>query len=229
MSFPGTIAAVMGGKGSGLDKLLELIYASNSVTHIMSGKAVARLLRAHFLVESALMGLLIEQAPKDEFGTSSLEKMYQDLVKENLGLNDVESSDIVIRFINVVEKFKSEFSSASRTAKLWLQYVEYISIIRMFIRAERTGNWKEHLEAMRFTLNLFVATGHMNYAKSARLYLPSMQSLDSEQAWLYEQYCKSGYHCIRCTDRYWAGLWPDLVIEQCMMRAIKSSGGLTRG
>ena len=40
MSFQGSIGAVVG--GSGLDKLLELIYASNSVTHIMSGKAVAR-------------------------------------------------------------------------------------------------------------------------------------------------------------------------------------------
>ena len=62
MSFLGSIGAVMG--GSGLDKLLEFTYVSNSVTHITSGKAVARSLRAHFLVESALMGLLIEQAPK---------------------------------------------------------------------------------------------------------------------------------------------------------------------
>ena len=50
-----------------------------------------------------------------------------------------------------------------------------------------------------------------------------MQSLASEHPWLYEQYCKSGYYCIRRTDRYWAGLWPDLVIEQCMMRAIHES------
>ena len=61
----------------------------------MSVKAVAILLRAHFLVESVLMGLLIEQAPKDEFDTSSLEKIYQGLVQGNLDLNDAESSDIV--------------------------------------------------------------------------------------------------------------------------------------
>ena len=153
-----------------------------------------------------------------------------------LDLDDVESSDIIIRLTNVVEKFKSELSSASRTAKLWLQYLEYISIIRMFIRAERTGNRHEHLRAMRLMLDLFAATGfvccnlyHINYAESARLYLRSMQSLDSEHAWLYQQYCKSGYHCIRCTNRYWADLWPDLVIEQCMTRAKKSSGDLTRG
>ena len=93
MSFLGSIGAVM--KGSGLDKLLEPIYASYSVTHIMSVKAVAILLRAHFLVKSVLMGLLIEQAPKDEFDTSLLEKIYQGLVQGNLDLNDAESSDIV--------------------------------------------------------------------------------------------------------------------------------------
>ena len=35
--------------------------------------------------------------------------------------------------------------------------------------------------------------------------------------------------CIRRSERYWTSLWPDLVIEQCMIRAIESSGGLTRG
>ena len=108
--------------------------------------------------------------------------MDQDLGKGNLGLDDVESSDIVIRLTNVVEKFKLELSSASRTAELSLQYLEYISIIRMFIRAERTGNRHEHLGAMRLMLDLFAATGHINYVESARLYLRSMQSLDSEHA-----------------------------------------------
>ena len=169
------------------------------------------------------MGPLIEQALKDEFDTSSLEKMYQDLVRGNLDLDDEESSNIVIRLTNVAEKFESELSNASRTAKIWLQYLEYISIIRMFIRAERTEIWYGYLEAMRLMLNLFAVTGHINCAKRARLYLQSMQSLDLEHAWLYEQYCKSGYHCIRRTHRYWGELWPDLVIEQCMMRAIKSS------
>ena len=93
MSFLGSIGAVK--EGSGLYKLLESIYGSYSVTHIMSVKAVAILLRAHFLVESVLMGLLIEQARKDEFDISSLEKIYQGLVQGNLDLNDAESSDIV--------------------------------------------------------------------------------------------------------------------------------------
>ncbi|XP_065672431.1 uncharacterized protein LOC136090184 [Hydra vulgaris] len=224
MSFVGSIGMVM--EGSGLNRLLELIYASNSVAHIMTGKAVARALRAHFLVESALMSLLFKQSLKDE-ADSSLENMHQDLVQGNMDLEEINNSSVVIRFTNLIENLKIQLFRSSRTTKLWLQYLEYISIIKMFIRAERTGN--EHLEAIRLMLNLFAAAGHINYAKSARLYLQSMYSLNSEYPWLYEQCCKSGYHCIRRTDRYWAGLWPDLVIEQCMMRSKKSSGGLTRG
>lgn len=34
----------------------------------------------------------------------------------------------------------------------------------------------------------------------------------------------SGLHVIRRSDRYWAGLSADLVIEQEFMRAMKSSG-----
>ncbi|VDI27019.1 Hypothetical predicted protein [Mytilus galloprovincialis] len=38
-----------------------------------------------------------------------------------------------------------------------------------------------------------------------------------------------GHHVIRRSDRLWAGLSTDLIIEQVLMRSIKSTGGLTRG
>ena len=41
---------------------LECIYATNSVTHMLSGKAVARAVRAHILISSALNMLLVSQA-----------------------------------------------------------------------------------------------------------------------------------------------------------------------
>lgn len=39
----------------------------------------------------------------------------------------------------------------------------------------------------------------------------------------------SGLHVVRRSDRFWAGLSTDLVIEQILKRSIKSTGGLTRG
>ena len=37
-----------------------------------------------------------------------------------------------------------------------------------------------------------------------------------------------GYHVVRRSDRFWAGLSTDLNIEQVLMRSIKTHGGLTR-
>ena len=37
-----------------------------------------------------------------------------------------------------------------------------------------------------------------------------------------------GMHVIRRSDHFWAGLSPDLVIEQVLMRCLKTTGGLTR-
>ena len=40
---------------------------------------------------------------------------------------------------------------------------------------------------------------------------------------------EKGFHVIRRTDNYWAGISTDLAIEQVLMRSIKTTGGLTRG
>ena len=45
MSFLGSIERLM--KGAGIDNLLQVIYASNTVDHILSGKYVSRAVRGH--------------------------------------------------------------------------------------------------------------------------------------------------------------------------------------
>ena len=58
MSYVGSLGCLM--KGSGLQEALQTVYASNTVEHIVSGKAIGRALRGHFLIESALESKLIE-------------------------------------------------------------------------------------------------------------------------------------------------------------------------
>ena len=69
MSLLGCIGHLM--QGSGLTELLETVYASNAVVHMLNVKAVARALRGHFLVENALYALLTSnvfgiQLPMDQ-------------------------------------------------------------------------------------------------------------------------------------------------------------------
>ena len=40
-----------------------------------------------------------------------------------------------------IEQTKSFLISKSRTARLRLQYMDYVGTVRDFIRAARTGNW----------------------------------------------------------------------------------------
>ena len=40
--------------GSGLQQLLEVVFAQNSVTHMLTGKAIARAVRGHFLADAIL-------------------------------------------------------------------------------------------------------------------------------------------------------------------------------
>ena len=55
-----------------------------------------------------------------------------------------------------------------------------------------------------------------------------MEELNATNPWLQEKFEK-GFHAVRRSARHWSGLWSDLVIEQTLMRSIKSRGGLTRG
>ena len=49
-------------KNSALKELFAEVYEKNNIPHIMTGKAIARSLRAHLSVQSALMTLLIQNA-----------------------------------------------------------------------------------------------------------------------------------------------------------------------
>ena len=119
-------------------------------------------------------------------------------------------------------------SESSVTSRLWINYTNYINIVKTFIRAERTGNWHSHLTTVANMIDLFAITGHIHYAKSARLYLQTMQDLTKQHPWSYIKFAEEGCHSVRRSNRYWAGIWTDLVIEQVHMRALKSRGGVTR-
>ena len=56
MSFIGRIGHLM--KGSGIENLLQVIYASNTVDLILSGKAVSRAVRGHCIVDASFHSLL---------------------------------------------------------------------------------------------------------------------------------------------------------------------------
>ena len=195
------------------------------------------------MIESALTNKLIEMVQNADKKAESLGKIERQLsCKEanqiqklyegaRQGSETIESfveSKPLQAFTNTLEDEKVILSTKSRTSKLWVQYLDYIKIVKIFILAERTGNLHLHLVTMEQMINLFAGTGHVHSAKSSRLYLQLMMDLQNDFPWLYKEFTNHGFNTVLRSERYWSELWTDLVIEQVLMRSIKSRGGLTR-
>ena len=141
----------------------------------------------------------------------------------------MECSTAFTQLIKMTDVLQREITGSSRTSRLWLQYRNYVNILKQFIWTEQTGNWNMSRSSIGNMINLFAATGHVRYAKSTRLYLQEMWELPEKLSLVFEQFSKNGPHSVRPSNRYWAGLSSDLVIEQVLMRSIKIRGGLTWG
>ena len=102
----------------------------------------------------------------------------------------------------------------SRTARYWLMFMRFISIVRVFIRVERTGNWDLHSKASQDILPSFAASGHNNNSKCARIYLQE----SSYMCGCHRKAMSDGLFSIRRNPSvFWSGTWTGLTIEQCSM------------
>ncbi|CAH3177828.1 unnamed protein product [Porites lobata] len=169
MSFLGTIGHLMA--GSGLRELLELIYASNAVDHILTGKAIARAVRAHLIVDAALNAPLYSAA----LGVPIPQHQHAGMV--TLDANNSQSQNKILQEAHALFKGLME-------KKMSVEEVSATGVLDVI--QQRANTQRDHISGTS-------RTGALR------------------------------------SDRLWAGLSTDLVIEQVLMRSLKTSGGLTRG
>ena len=112
--------------------------------------------------------------------------------------------------------------------QLWLNYQRMVGMARMLTKADRTGSWLMHLQAVSNCLTVFAAAGHLNYLPPAHYFLQQMSNLEEKHPDVYRKFF-DGFHIVRRSNQCWAGISSDLVIEQTLMKSLKSTGGLTRG
>lgn len=230
MNLLGSIGTLM--QGTGLTDILGVIFGKNAVQHIMSGKSVQRALRGHLLVEKCLNGMIVCDIIDGYSEAATLvnahEELYTSLLAGQIASENLAKSDSTIKLGELLQKRKLEIAEQSQTSKLWVSYMHMVKTARMLVMGDRMGSWNIHLCAAAECLPIFAAAGHFKYLKSAYLYLQNMKELETKNPAIYRKF-EAGFHVIRRTDNFWAGLGSDLVIEQTLMRSLKSTGGLTRG
>ena len=229
MNLLGAIGTLM--DGTGLNDILEIVYGENAVIHMKSGKAVQRTFRGHLLVDQGLTRQIVSLIMTDDHNFEDqiieLERLYLKGWRSNWHGDNVEVSMCTCTWCKSCWQ-KDLLAANSKTSKLWLNYQHMVGISRSLVAADRMGCWELHLSAIAACLPVFAAAGHSNYLKSSRLYLQKMLALENDHPEIYQKF-KSGFHVIRRGNQYWTGLGSDLVIEQTLMRSLKSQGGLTHG
>ena len=209
-SFLGCVGKTM--EGSGLEEVIGIMYGSNTAQHIMSRGAFAKAIRFNILLDAAFVYVILKDMMSDFTGAISIES-FKDSI-----------NDIKREFMNKLE----ELSETSRTARLWVQFHKMVTIVKNFIRAEREHDWELHIATVSAMLTYFAACGHGHYAKASRIYLQTMVDLRDDHPHIWSC-CIRGAHTIRYSEKNWCAVWSDLAIEQTLMRAAKSQGGLSMG
>ena len=219
MSFLGSIGCVM--EGSGLQNALGTVYVPLTVVHMLTGKVYSRAIRGHILAFSAFTSMLLEEFWSD---LTDEEKYHYEILYDSDPLGN-ENEKLADKLCSWYIQKKPELTSSSRTAALWLNYIQYIHIDQIFIRTERTSNWSLHIAATKSMFNLFAAIGHNNYARTGRIYVRSMEEIQKQHPLLFEQFLL-GNHTAKRSEKKWAGIWTDLSIEQILMKSLKGRGGV---
>ena len=130
-------------------EIVEAVYAKNTVPQTMSGKAVSRGPRAHLLVEFALTCVLLDKCISWKDSQDTLRLVFSNLQQGELSIDEVNDDVNVSKFQTEFETGKLELSKKSRTAKLWILYLNYIATLKMYFKAERIRNWTMHTKLVR--------------------------------------------------------------------------------
>jgi len=149
---------------------------------------VRLLLPEHDTGENSIGGECLTCDKLENADMDSIQACYHSVLENRYVANEESTLTAVTKLDLLLQCMKTKLWRESRTAKLWIQYMHHMETLRMFIRAERSGDWNLHLVSVTRMLNIFAATAHNQCARCARMYLPMMLDLPDSHPWLYEQF-----------------------------------------
>ena len=77
--------------------------------------------------------------------------------------------------------------------RLWSTYMNMVEILMDFIRAERDGNWKLHLQSFSAMLPWLIIYDHTIYSRWGPIYLADMHLLDKTAPEVFVESIKGNF------------------------------------
>lgn len=179
MNFLKAIGDHMAGSGLAEVWLESGILGEGAIQLVMSGKAYNKAMRAHKLTVQALWRVLL---PAFLSFAEELDKNCFDAVAAMVADEDIENIPELIAtlksegFQKLLENFV-ESKSNDVNFIFWWDYMNMVTIILQFTRAQREGIWDLHLHSFSLMLPYFMRYDHLNYARWGPVYIAEMHKL----------------------------------------------------
>ena len=177
---------------------------------------------------SILLEKILDANPNLKKDLADVKPILNDLLNGAIKVDQLSTKEELNKLKQALHDKKSELEQSSRTSSLWIEYQRILGTVRKLITGDRLGSISLHIEGIAEALPIFAATGHTNYNKAAYLHLQNILTLEQKHPEIHPIF-QEGHHVVGRTDRQWSGIPADLLIEQALMRTLKSTGGLTRG
>ncbi|GBM34315.1 hypothetical protein AVEN_16416-1 [Araneus ventricosus] len=109
---------------------------------MMSDHAYSKALRAHFLTFEISDGKLLKnslQELNEETKCIIRDSIHELMATNKRSIEDLKGNIHIKQLLGIVEK-AATVGNFSRTARLWLQYIEQVKFILLYIQADRVGD-----------------------------------------------------------------------------------------
>jgi len=139
----------------------------------------------------------------------------------NISAEEAYSSNVLEKIKGCLKEIAESVKISSRTSALWVQYISMIDIFQSIMHKKQGVTFAVHPSHASIHGSFWPQLLHqIRYTVFA--------NLSTQRPNVYQCF-RDGLHVIRRSNQLWAGLSSDLVIEQVLIRSLKTSGSLTRG
>ena len=139
-----------------------------------------------------------------------------------------ESYKICLEGSMGVHVLYKEFADTSVAASEMVRYLGTLMKlinIKKLIFADREGNWKGHLQAIKDMITVFCQTGSVNYQRYCFLCLEMMRQLPEEYPCIYKEFME-GKFVVKTSAGFFSAVVPDMKLEKSIQRSKKGAGGI---
>lgn len=213
------------------------IFAENSTDAMMNGKAYYRAVQAHIWTYEALsriwwmkFGEWLEARHENVKGSvlEHVNAVFESFKESPQG----ETRPVVTELISAVDdpefqdqirQFALQFRDEPNY-KFWTNYINMVEVLLDFIRADRDGNWKLHLDSFAAMLPWMTIYDHTNYARWGPVYLADMKGLEATAPEIHAEFM-DGNFVIKRSNKTFNQVPVDQATEW-MNRMCKISNGI---